>query len=147
MHSYTAYIVGLCVLSLLDQDIRRKTWQRNWSLTSVHRIWTINMNVTSILSIHEVIAIALSETNKKVKAFKHICYEFWQHEIDLDFTLYWGFLLIHNKKSELLRILVAINFWKNEKNIDSIINLLFWWDFIIIFRYQLALQNITKIML
>ena len=24
LHSYTAYIVGLCVLSLLDQDIREK---------------------------------------------------------------------------------------------------------------------------
>ena len=58
------------------------------------------MNVTSILSIHEVIAMALSETNKKVKAFKHICYEFWQHAIDLKFTL---FLFIYNKKSELLR--------------------------------------------
>ena len=66
MHSNTAYSVGICTLSLVDQDIQKKTWQRNWSLTSVHRIWTINMNVTSILSIHEVIAMALSKTNKKV---------------------------------------------------------------------------------
>ena len=55
------------------------------------------MNVTSILSIHEVIAMALSETNKKVKAFKHICYEFWQHAIDLKFTLDSYLYIIKNQ--------------------------------------------------
>ena len=73
MYKYISYMIAVlhCIECMVMYTFivrsrhLKKTWQRNWSLTSVHCIWTINMNVTCILSIHEVMAMALSKTNKE----------------------------------------------------------------------------------